>query len=90
LDISANFSTVLLTTGESPILTETARGGEDARVIPLKEGVEEIIPALEIANTERALKNNYGHVAIMFLQELFKEKDSITGCLKTNSILQLG
>jgi putative DNA primase/helicase len=77
LDISANFSTVLLTTGESPVLTENARGGEDARVIPLTEGVEEIIPAHDIANIERAIKNNYGHVAVMFLQELFKEKDII-------------
>jgi uncharacterized protein (DUF927 family) len=82
LDISANYSTVLLTNGESPILTETARGGEDARVIPLTEGVERIIPSEDISDIEIAIKNNYGHVILIFLEELFKVKDSIRNIYK--------
>ena len=42
------WSTVLLTTGEKPILPESALTGQQVRVLPLRDGVTEKLPALTV------------------------------------------
>jgi putative DNA primase/helicase len=78
LDISPDFSTAIFSTGEDPIVTEYAKGGQDARRVSEKIGVPEKVSVDIVNKAKMAFSNNYGHVAILFLQELFKEIDSIT------------
>ena len=78
LVMPTTWSTVLLTTGEKPILPESALTGQQVRVLPLRDGVKDKLPALEVKEIQNAIIQNYGHVGALFLQELFKEKDNLS------------
>ncbi|WP_440948127.1 DUF927 domain-containing protein [Methanosarcina sp. T3] len=78
LVMPSTWSTVLLSTGEKPILPESALTGQQVRVVPLRDGVSEKLPALEVKQIQNAITTNYGHVGILYLQELFKEKENLT------------
>ena len=71
------WSTVMLTTGEKPILPESALIGQQVRVVPLRDGVTKKLPTLEVKQIQNAITANYGHVGPLFMQELFKEKDNL-------------
>lgn len=77
LVMPSTWSTVLLTTGEKPILPESALTGQQVRVLPLRDGVKDKLPALEVKLIQNAITGNYGHVGVLFMQELFKEKDNL-------------
>ena len=77
LVMPSTWSTVLLTTGEKPILPESALTGQQVRVLPLRDGVKDKLPALEVKQIQNAITTNYGHIGIFFMQELFKEKDNL-------------
>lgn len=77
LIMPSTWSTVLLTTGEKPILPESALTGQQVRVLPLRDGVKEKLPALEVKLIQNAITGNYGHIGVLFMQELFKEKDNL-------------
>lgn len=70
-------STVLLATGEHPIIPDNANGGEDVRVQPLTEGVSTRLDEDDVAEMEMLMQENYGHVVVLFMQELFKLKDQL-------------
>ena len=77
LVMPSTWSTVLLTTGEKPILPESALMGQQVRVLPLRDGVNDKLPAIEVKEILNAITTNYGHVGLLFMQELFKEKDNL-------------
>lgn len=77
LVMPSTWSTVLLTTGEKPILPESALTGQQVRVLPLRDGVTEKLPALTVKEIQNGITTNYGHVGILFMQELFKEKENL-------------
>lgn len=77
LVMASTWSTIILTTGEKPILPESALTGQQVRVVPLRDGVNEKLPALEVKEIQNGITENYGHVGVLFLQELFKEKDNL-------------
>ncbi len=77
LVMPSTWSTVLLTTGEKPILPESALTGQQVRVVPLREGVNKKLKPELVNYIQTTIKTNYGHIGILFLQELFKEKDSL-------------
>lgn len=77
LVMPSTWSTVLLTTGEKPILPESALTGQQVRVLPLRDGVKDKLPALEVKLIQNAITGNYGHVGVLFMRELFKEKDNL-------------
>ncbi len=77
LNISNNYTTVLICTGESPLLTSDARAGEDSRVVPLNEGVKENLSQKTIADIELAVKQNYGQIAVLFIKEVIDNKENI-------------
>ncbi|AKB75783.1 hypothetical protein MSLAZ_2522 [Methanosarcina lacustris Z-7289] len=78
LVMPSTWSTVLLTTGEKPILPESALTGQQVRVIPLREGVNKKLKPEVVNHIQTTIKTNYGHVGVLFLRELFKEKDNLT------------
>ena len=78
LVMPATWSTVLLTTGEKPILSESALTGQQVRVVPLREGINEKLKPEVVNDVQTTIKTNYGHMGVLFLQELFKEKDNLT------------
>jgi putative DNA primase/helicase len=78
LVMPATWSTVLLTTGEKPILSESALTGQQVRVVPLREGINEKLKSEVVNDVQTTIKTNYGHMGVLFLQELFKEKDNLT------------
>lgn len=75
-------STVLIATGEDAIVPENAHGGEDVRMVPLKEGVTEFLPTENITEMEILIKNNYGHIVVRYIQQLLKEKDNLRDIYK--------
>jgi len=86
LEMSENFITVVLLTGESPLVTENSRGGHDARRVPERHGVPDDprhpgtplrIPTKIVNKANDAMYHNYGHVAVMFVQILLEEIDTI-------------
>jgi uncharacterized protein (DUF927 family) len=77
IDILSAVSTVLLMTGENSIIEDNANGGEEVRVLRLREGVTKRLPDSEVGELERLIRENYGHIGIKFIQELFKLKDKI-------------
>jgi len=77
LVMPSTWSTVLLTTGEKPILPESALTGQQVRVLPLRDGVTEKLPALTVKEIQNGITTNYGHVGVLFMQELFKEKENL-------------
>lgn len=77
LVMPSTWSTVVLTTGEKPILSESALMGQQVRVVPLRDGVSEKLPRSTVKQILNAITTNYGHLGILFLQRLFKEKDNI-------------
>ena len=70
-------STVLIATGEDPIIPENAHGGEDVRRVPLPEGVTDTLQTEVVTDMEILIKTNYGHIVVRFIQELLKEKDNL-------------
>jgi putative DNA primase/helicase len=78
LVMPTTWSTVLLTTGEKPILPESALTGQQVRVVPLREGVNKKLRPEVVNDIQTTIKPNYGHIGVLFLKELFKEKDNLT------------
>ena len=74
---SAITATVLLATGEHPIIPDNANGGEEVRVKSLTEGVSKRLNEEDSAEMEILMQENYGHVVVLFIQELFKLKDQL-------------
>ena len=74
---SAITATVLLATGEHPIIPDNANGGEEVRVKSLTEGVSIRLNEEDSAEMEILMKENYGHVIVLFIHELFKLKDQL-------------
>jgi len=86
LEMSENFTTVVMLTGESPLVTENSRGGHDARRVPETHGVPDDpmhpgtplwIPSKIMNRANEAMYQNYGHAAVMFVQTLLMEIDTI-------------
>ena len=77
LVMPSTWSTVVLTTGEKPILSESALMGQQVRVVPLRDGVSEKLPSSTVKQILNAITTNYGHIGILFMQKLFKEKDHL-------------
>lgn len=77
LVMPSTWSTVLLTTGEKPILPESALTGQQVRVVPLREGINKKLKPETVSYIQTTIKTNYGHLGVLFLQELFKEKDNL-------------
>jgi uncharacterized protein (DUF927 family) len=77
LVMPSTWSTVVLTTGEKPILPESALMGQQVRVVPLRDGVSEKLPSSTVKQILNTIPTNYGHIGILFMQRLFKEKDKI-------------
>lgn len=82
--IPSEMSTVLLMTGENPIIPENSNGGEDVRVLPLTEGVSAKLSPEDISSMELLLSENYGHLIVPFIQELLKCRNEIPGIFKHN------
>jgi uncharacterized protein (DUF927 family) len=77
LEISENFCSGLFLTGEDSIITETSKGGHSARRVPETHGVpndSQGFPQFVIEETKtkinKSMKENYGNIAILFIQEL--------------------
>lgn len=77
-------ATVLLATGEHPIIPENSNAGEDVRVNPLTEGVEKEFSPQEVIELERLIRENHGHIVVLFIQELLKHKDRIRDIFNAN------
>jgi uncharacterized protein (DUF927 family) len=77
LIMPSTWSTVVLTTGEKPILPESALMGQQVRVVPLRDGVHDKLPSSNVKQILNAITTNYGHIGILFMQKLFKGKDNI-------------
>jgi uncharacterized protein (DUF927 family) len=77
LVMPSTWSTVVLTTGEKPILSESALMGQQVRVVPLRDGVHDKLPSSNVKQILNAITTNYGHIGILFMQKLIKEKDNI-------------
>jgi uncharacterized protein (DUF927 family) len=67
--------TVLIMTGEVPIIDEKGRGGQEMRAQPLPEGISKFLDNLE--SIEIALRENYGWVSRLYIQKLFQYKDQL-------------
>jgi len=77
-------ATVLLATGEHPIIPENANGGEDVRVMSLTEGVYKELPTENIIKMEILMRENHGHIVVPFIQEILKLKGSIKDMYNAN------
>ena len=77
LVMPSTWSTVVLTTGEKPILPESALMGQQVRVVSLRDGLNDKLPSSHVKQIFNAITTNYGHIGILFMQKLFKEKDNI-------------
>lgn len=82
--IPSEMSTVLLMTGENPIIPENSNGGEDVRVLPLTEGVSAKLSPEDISSMELLLSENYGHLIVPFIQEVLKRRNEIPDIFKQN------
>jgi len=77
-------ATVLLATGEHPIVPENSNGGEDVRVMSLTEGVYDELPGEDVINMEMLMRENHGHIIIPFIQEILKLKDRMRDIFSAN------
>jgi len=84
--IPSEMSTVLLMTGENPIIPENSNGGEDVRVLPLTEGVSAKLSPEDISSMELLLSENYGHIIVPFIQEVLKRRNEIPDIFRQNLI----
>src|SRR5664280_1134408 len=67
--------TVLMMTGEVPIIDEKGRGGQDMRAQPPPEGVPDFIENLDLISI--GFRENYGHVFRLYIQKVIEHKDNI-------------
>ena len=74
-DMPKTWLTVVLTTGENPILPRNAKMGEFVRDIPLRGGVSEMLDQCVIAKIEDAIQDNHGVIRDLILNEIFESKD---------------
>jgi putative DNA primase/helicase len=77
-------ATVLLATGEHPIVPVNSNGGEDVRVMSLTEGVYDELSGEDVINMEMLMRENYGHIVVPFIQEILKLKDHIRDMFSAN------
>lgn len=82
--IPQELSTVLLMTGENPVIPENSNGGEDVRVMPLTEGVSDKLSPEAISSMELLISENYGHLIVPFIQEVLKCRNEIPDIFKQN------
>lgn len=71
------WSTVVLTTGENPILPTNAKMGQLVRNVPLKGGVDTKLDQEIVATAESAIMENYGHFRELYIQKVFKYKSEL-------------
>jgi uncharacterized protein (DUF927 family) len=57
-------ATVLLATGEHPIVPVNSNGGEEVRVMSLTEGVYDELPGEDVISMEMLMRENYGHIVV--------------------------
>lgn len=76
-EMPKTWNTVVLTTGENPILPTNAKTGQLVRDVPLKEGVNEQLEQKTVSQIEEAITTNYGLVRDLYIQEIFANKDEI-------------
>jgi len=67
--------TVLMMTGEVPIIDEKGRGGQDMRAQPLPEGIPEFVEKLDLISI--GFRENYGHVYRLYIQKVIEYKEKI-------------
>lgn len=91
LEISENFCSGLFITGEDSIVTELSKGGHHARRVAETHGVpslpngDPLFVSEEVkSRVKRAMNNNYGHIGILFIQELLKEMPNIENLYAEN------
>jgi putative DNA primase/helicase len=86
LEMSENFTTVVMATGEQGLVNENDKGGQDARRVPEKHGVPDDpnspgkpfrVPTKIVNKANDVMYNNYGHVGVLFVQTLLEEIDTI-------------
>lgn len=92
-EMPQTWNTVVLTTGEHPILPSNAKMGQLVRVIPLKEGVTDHLEEDVIEDIEKAIRENHGLIRNLIIKEIFENKDKISdiysdyfGCFKSPEV----
>jgi uncharacterized protein (DUF927 family) len=76
-EMPKTWSTVVLTTGESPILPTNAKMGQLVRNVPLRGGVEEKLDQEIVATVETAIQENYGLFRELYIQKVFRYKKDL-------------
>lgn len=76
-EMPKTWSTVVLTTGENPILPTNAKMGQLVRNVPLKGGVDTKLDQEIVATAESAIMENYGHFRELYIQKVFKYKSEL-------------
>lgn len=71
------WSTVVLTTGENPILPTNAKMGQLVRNVPLKGGVDTKLDQETVATAESAILENYGHFRELYIKKVFEYKNDL-------------
>jgi len=91
LDMSDNYSSGLLLTGEDSIITESSKGGAHSRRISETHGVPEdkdgnpVFVDVDIKNKVlKAMNNNYGNIITLFIQEILPIIDTIDDLVAKN------
>lgn len=71
-----SWSTVVLTTGERPIINDKAFSGQQVRVLEIHDTITDYIPET-IQAVEETIKNNYGHIAELYFNKVFENLDTL-------------
>ncbi|KKG71325.1 DUF927 domain-containing protein [Methanosarcina mazei] len=69
--------TVVMTTGENPILPTNAKLGEFVRNVQLRDGVTEQLDQNTVSKIEEAIQENHGLLRDLIIKEIFENKDSL-------------
>ena len=84
LEMSDNFCSGLLLTGEDAIITESSKGGHHARRVPETHGVPEdengdplFVDEDTKLKVKKAMGNNYGNIVDLFIQELIADINNV-------------
>ncbi|MCK5616154.1 DUF927 domain-containing protein [Candidatus Pacearchaeota archaeon] len=70
------WKTVLITTGENPLINNTSLGGQDVRVVPLYGGLG-ATDAKSVEYYKDKINDNYGVLAPLIIQQIIKDKDKL-------------
>ncbi|MFA6887166.1 MAG: DUF927 domain-containing protein [Aliarcobacter sp.] len=78
-----SWETVVLTTGERPILNDKAFSGQQVRVLEIHETIDDYIPET-IKAVEEAVKNNYGHIIELYIEKVFDNSEDLKTMYSVN------